>query len=388
MASLQQIKPFQCIKVEPQLNELTGVLEPQPRSGHRIVVDECNIYSVGGYNPDFWGLENVDDSTCFPLFKELWKFNLINRQWVKLDTTGDMPNELASHSALLLGHHLLVFGGTGVPFGDAASNRLTLCNLHTLKWSHFKTSGKYPTKVYGQSLTIYKNCLYVFGGTTGWVYNSELHKLDFNTSQWSMVETEGVIPEGRYRHEVAIYNGRLYVFGGGRSYLCYNFEQMPVFDMESNIWSEVDTIPDSQYGFPAPRRCHSCVQLKKDAYIAGGYDGEKIFGDIWRLCLVTLRWRKLPVMLPEPVYFHSADVTPAGCMYIFGGVTVIEHVRTSSVYRVWLQPPPSLKELCWSWIIDHVPRIGKLSKEKLLQLGIPHDCVWRIAQSLEPGVCA
>ena len=80
--------------------------------------------------------------------------------------------------------------------------------------------------------------------------------------------------------------------------------------------------------------------------------------------------------------------TQTGCMYIFGGVTVIEHMRTSSVYRVWLQPPPSLKELCWSWIIDHVPRIGKLSKEKLLQLGIPHDYVWRIAQSLEPGVCA
>lgn len=78
----------------------------------------------------------------------------------------------------------------------------------------------------------------------------------------------------------------------------------------------------------------------------------------------------------------------AGCMYIFGGVTVIEHVRTSSVYRVWLQPPPSLKELSWSWIIEHVPRIGKLPKEKLLQLGIPHDYAWRIAQSLEPGVCA
>ena len=47
-----------------------------------------------------------------------------------------------------------------------------------------------------------------------------------------------------------------------------------------------------------------------DAYIAGGYDGEKIFGDIWRLCLVSKRWSKLSVVLPEPVYFHSADVTP------------------------------------------------------------------------------
>jgi len=127
---------------------LPGILEPHPRSGHRIVVDECNVYSVGGYNPDFWGLENIDDSTCFPLFKEvrrwrqkryclklcisdllyfyvfislddlfslfmltcasflfqLWKFNLINRRWTKLDTTGDMPNELASHSGETVPH--------------------------------------------------------------------------------------------------------------------------------------------------------------------------------------------------------------------------------------------------------------------------------------------
>lgn len=60
-----------------------------------------------------------------------------------------MPVELASHSALLHGRNLLVFGGTGVPFGDAASNQLHACNLNTLQWSHVECEGDKPIRLYG-----------------------------------------------------------------------------------------------------------------------------------------------------------------------------------------------------------------------------------------------
>ncbi len=44
--------------------------EPEARSGHRIVADNGNLYSIGGYNPKFWGIEN-DDETYYPLFREV-----------------------------------------------------------------------------------------------------------------------------------------------------------------------------------------------------------------------------------------------------------------------------------------------------------------------------
>jgi len=44
---------------------------PEPRSGHRIVVDQGNLYSIGGYNPDFSDREN-DNDTYYPLFKVLF----------------------------------------------------------------------------------------------------------------------------------------------------------------------------------------------------------------------------------------------------------------------------------------------------------------------------
>ena len=44
--------------------------KPEPRSGHRIVAEENCLYSIGGYNPDFWEVENDDDS-YYPLFREV-----------------------------------------------------------------------------------------------------------------------------------------------------------------------------------------------------------------------------------------------------------------------------------------------------------------------------
>ena len=41
-----------------------------PRSGHRAVVDSCDMYVLGGYNPRFRDVENSNE-TYYPLFKEV-----------------------------------------------------------------------------------------------------------------------------------------------------------------------------------------------------------------------------------------------------------------------------------------------------------------------------
>jgi len=55
------------------LVDVVGDCVPEPRSGHRIVVDHGNLYSIGGYNPDFSEREN-DNDTYYPLFKVLLCF--------------------------------------------------------------------------------------------------------------------------------------------------------------------------------------------------------------------------------------------------------------------------------------------------------------------------
>ena len=44
-------------------------------------------------------------------------------------------------------------------------------------------------------------------------------------------------------------------------------------------------------------------------YLLGGYNGAKIFSDIWRIDLNDLQWRKLSHVLKKPVYFHDSVLT-------------------------------------------------------------------------------
>ena len=61
---------------------------------------------------------------------------------------------------MLDGHNLLVFGGTGVPFGEAASNQLHVCNLRRLQWKHIKCTGEFPIRCYGHvSLSLGGACI-------------------------------------------------------------------------------------------------------------------------------------------------------------------------------------------------------------------------------------
>ncbi|XP_058580265.1 kelch domain-containing protein 10 isoform X6 [Neofelis nebulosa] len=289
-----------------------GHRPPPARSGHRCVADNTNLYVFGGYNPDYdesGGPDNED----YPLFRELWRYHFATGVWHQMGTDGYMPRELASMSLVLHGNNLLVFGGTGIPFGESNGNDVHVCNVKYKRWALLSCRGKKPSRIYGQAMAIINGSLYVFGGTTGYIYSTDLHKLDLNTREWTQLKPNNLscdLPEERYRHEIAHDGQRIYILGGGTSWTAYSLNKIHAYNLETNAWEEIATKPHEKIGFPAARRCHSCVQIKNDVFICGGYNGEVILGDIWKLNLQTFQWVKLPATMPEPVYFHCAAVTP------------------------------------------------------------------------------
>nr|KAG5701674.1 hypothetical protein BaRGS_027832 [Batillaria attramentaria] len=106
------------------VNERGDDTVPFPRSGHRVVVDDGNLYVLGGYNPDVVDAD-VDDL-------------------------------------------------------DELNNRI------------FVQLVEYPY-------------LYIVGGTTGYIYNSDVHRLDLRTCQWECLfdsqDTEDPLefPLGRFQ---------------------------------------------------------------------------------------------------------------------------------------------------------------------------------------------
>ncbi|XP_078344080.1 kelch domain-containing protein 10-like [Oculina patagonica] len=356
---------------------------PEPRSGHRCGSDDGNIYVFGGYSPHY------DDY----LFRELWCFNIATKMWHLLQTTGPFPTEVASSCLVLDKGNLIVFGGSGVPFGMCNSKKLHICSLKKLQW--FDLSERYsdkeesdgedisPIAGYGQSMVLSRDKeLYVFGGTTGLEFNSYLYRYSLFKHTWEYLKGDNP-PVPRYRHESVCDGERFYVIGGGMSSRdpqeFFQLEKINSFSFASRRWNEHACHPSKTHGFPKRRRCHGCVIFDSIVYICGGYDGVNIFDDIWSLDLSTFQWEKLPKVLPYCVYFHSATVTPSGCMYVFGGVKTLnssEDTRSNDIFKLWLTCPP-LAERCWEVITNGLQRKITFPTD-LKKLGIPQHFLDRL----------
>ena len=84
---------------------------PKPRSGHRIVCDDKNMYSFGGYNPNFPNAGTLTDPVLvgsFPLLQELWKLNFATKRWTRFKNNDTLPMELASNAVIRQGDYLMV----------------------------------------------------------------------------------------------------------------------------------------------------------------------------------------------------------------------------------------------------------------------------------------
>ncbi|CAN8002063.1 unnamed protein product [Ixodes hexagonus] len=368
MASCFCFRPMEIKVFEPK-----GDTIPKPRSGHRIVADGNNVYAFGGYNPDN---EGADPSSF--LFRELWQFNTYNQRWTNLKMSGELPTELASHAALLHCDKMLVYGGTGVPFGERISNRLYVYDLRSRHWDLVPTSGDRPYEQYGQAMCFFKGHLYVLGGTTGFEYSMDVHQLSMADLSWRRLPAD-TEPTRRYRHELATHGDYIIVLGGGTAHSSLSLRKLPAFHTGRLAWETLSSLADPVHGFPSKRRCHSCVQYKDRAFVCGGHSGTRVLDDLWELDLRRLQWTKLPVSLPSPVYFHSAAVTESGQMFVFGGVTAVDgSSRCNSLWSVWVAVP-SLLEMAWLALLHSCPWVVTMPTKPLAQAGVPRSLLAKLA---------
>jgi len=342
---------------------------PAPRSGHRCCATVDRLLVYGGYDKD----------NNHTVYSEILSFSLISRQWTELSRSRNVRLKSASSSMVLYDDNLVIFGGSGFPFGGFNSNDLSLFSLRTGQWRKLRSDrGSPPLPKYGQSMVItphsYEPKLYIFSGTIGREFVDELHCYDLANETWHDIWKEGA-PLARYRHEVVVYGNDFYVFGGATYDGVIDLHDIWKFSFTSHRWYRLECKPFDngiQDEFPAARKSHSCIIWKDTVYMCGGIDNHaETFNDIWKISLIDLEWKKLNVVLPTKIYFHSAAVTPDGCMYIFGGVDSLGK-RLSSLYSLWLTVP-SLLKITFSYILnqlgencDHYSILSRLGIPKSL----------------------
>ena len=105
-----------------------------------MVFHDGRLYAFGGYNPNLPERQQ--------LFREMWEYNIATRRWKQVEMHGSVPQNLASHTACIVDDNesgtsraakMLVYGGTGTPFGINMSRGAFLCDLHGgFRWSRLK----------------------------------------------------------------------------------------------------------------------------------------------------------------------------------------------------------------------------------------------------------
>lgn len=201
-------------------------------------------------------------------------------------------------------------------------------------------------------------------------------------------------PKGRYRHEIAYDDDYIYIFGGGTQEASFDMDVIPAYSFNENKFIFIQTKPDPQTtangGYPEARRFHSCVQQFTengiDVIIAGGFKAQQQYlDDIWKFNLRTHQWQRYAqTKLPYTLFFHDAAATGNGLMYIFGGVTGDNGMRTNELHKMWVKIP-KLSEICWDALTFYHPTIADRRKEELLSVGVPRKFAERATYGRSMG---
>ncbi|TRY57181.1 hypothetical protein DNTS_003268 [Danionella cerebrum] len=249
--------------------------------------------------------------------------------WYVLQPSGEPPGVTVGHTCTFLppseaGKGKIVIVGGANPSGSFSESHVI--NLDSHEWDIPDWEGLEPRY---EHCSFVPQCepesLYVFAGAekSGNHNSVQALRLPGGASggcSWSSVQVCGVPPSPRtYHTSTACVRDQLFVFSGGDAgATAVSDAQLHVFDTVSRTWTQPDTVGTP----PSPRHGHVIAAVQSELYIHGGISGEKILGDMFKLCTETLRWQEVTAKgdTPPPLAAHAC-VSHGRNIFIFGGMT-------------------------------------------------------------------
>ena len=305
-----------------------------PRSGHSATVIGDIIYIFGGADSN----KKVYDN--------LITFDINDMEIKKIKAKGMIPKARASHAACsdILQTRIYFHGGAdtdGTVYDDLLSY-----NPKRNRFEKIDTTGDKPKALYGHSLVPHNHFLYLFGGTSGFVYYNDLYRLDLLTKTWTKLQPSGKSPEHRYKHYVVgnypldpgkmptLYNNDpdvFYVIGGINSSTL--FGNIYKYIISRNQWETVKIKMNT--GLFKGRYGHTCVYFNESIYVFGGWEGKKRTNDLIRFDFKKSAWKieevKAEDYMPSERDFH-ASVLHDNYFYVIGGSD--KTVKLNEIHRI------------------------------------------------------
>ena len=241
------------------------------------------------------------------------------------------PAKRWGHTTLVKDNQLLIYGGNG---RNPKNVRHWQCvyelDLVDWEWSKLESENRPPAIRDSHSSLLVGNSVYVYGGSDGVSKKSdELMRYDLSNNSWESVNVEGDKPSGREGHTACILQNRYMVVYGGWGPSEDILTDVHCYDIERNRWSVVNkrSGPD-----PKPRESQASCAIGDYIYIFGGqgdnetindFNYEVYLNDLFRFKLEVEDnkfysvWEELKPTGPKPTKRSSASVCTYKDRYFF-----------------------------------------------------------------------
>ncbi|XP_020485797.2 uncharacterized protein zgc:163014 isoform X1 [Labrus bergylta] len=191
-------------------------------------------------------------------YSELYILNTQTWKWKLVTAKGNIPN-LAYHSAAFYKKELFVFGGVQPSHSSAdkpCSNALYIFNPEFELWYQPIVEGDRPLPRFGHSATLMSHKLMIFGGRKTATYLNDLHVLDLGFMEYTAVKCRNMPPLPRGFHAaVPVSDNRILISGGCSAIGA--LKDVHIFNTDTNMWSSVA----SPLLCSKPRAGHSMIHL-------------------------------------------------------------------------------------------------------------------------------
>lgn len=171
------------------------------------------------------------------------------------------------------------------------------------------------------SATAIGDRMYVFGGRcvrNNWIdqsdeyYENTISYYDVATNTWERpnVVMGDLVPEGRRSHSALNLDGHLMIFGGYNSATGVHKNDMWLFNVDSNVWTQIQAFGEG----PEPRRRQAMCMVGTKVYLFGGtspYSGPPILYTQEQLDNMPEEWRTGEMKLIDHSDLHVLDLNPS-----------------------------------------------------------------------------
>ncbi|KAM3964148.1 kelch domain-containing protein 3 [Aphomia sociella] len=209
---------------------VTGMV-PYAKDGHSACIIKNKMYIFGGF--EYSSNQYSQEVHCLDLDTLKWTF---------IDTHGTPPSYRDFHTAVAYGDRMYVFGGRGG--GDFGPFNNTLDEIYCpqvyyldtveQKWVATNPTGTWPEGRRSHSAWLHNDFMYIFGGFNGDIktHFNDLYKYSIKENYWERVNVGGSVPCKRRRQASLIYKDKVYLFGGTSP--CPHTSNRPVVDDTDN----------------------------------------------------------------------------------------------------------------------------------------------------------